>query len=60
MATSLPVEAVRQQNWLEPVAECLQPALILAVGACATGIGSQDIRFPGTIRGDALTSCRIP
>src|SRR6266550_25335 len=27
METNLPVEIVRQQNWLEPIAERLQPAI---------------------------------
>jgi nitrite reductase/ring-hydroxylating ferredoxin subunit/uncharacterized membrane protein len=31
METSLPVEVVRQQNWLEPIAERLQPAVAAAL-----------------------------
>ena len=31
METSLPVEVVRQQNWLEPIAERVQPAVAAAL-----------------------------
>ena len=31
MATDLPVEVIRQQNWLEPIADRLQPAIAAAL-----------------------------
>src|SRR5512132_972499 len=39
MATNLPVEVIKQQNWLEPIAERLQPAVAAALddGIGATG-----------------------
>ena len=31
MATDLPIEVIRQQNWLEPIADLLQPAIASAL-----------------------------
>ena len=33
MATNLPVEVIKKQDWLEPIADRLQPAIVGALGA---------------------------
>ena len=33
MATSLPVEVIKKQDWLEPIADRMQPTIAGALGA---------------------------